>query len=55
VIEKHEPYEWIADEIKEVRKQLEDLNATFDDIHTTLTRFFGIMENKITKENFNDK
>jgi len=55
VIEKHEPYEWIADEIKDVRKQLEDLNATFDDIHTTLIRFFGIMESKITKENTNDK
>ena len=55
MIEKHDPYEWIADEIKEVRKQLEDLNATFDDIHSTLARFFGIMEAKIDKENTNDK
>jgi hypothetical protein len=55
MIEKHEPYEWIADEIKEVRKQLEDLNTTFDDMHNTLIRFFGIMEDKITKENVNDK
>ena len=55
MIEKHEPYEWIADEIKEVRKQLEDLNTTFDDIHSTLVRFFGIMESKIDKEKTNDK